>query len=116
VPTAWGIFVYIGSLPQDLSREAIKERRNTINQSRSDFISNLHIADENTLQYFYHVFDRDERTYQVYHHTFHPPTGELTEKLIDSDLYAFYFHGHDNLPITIADIKRGKGVVLRKVE
>lgn len=104
------------SPPQDFSREALKERRSTIDQSRSDFISNLHIVDENTLQYFYHAFDRDERIYQVYHHTFHLPTGELTEKLIDSDLFAFYFHGQDNLAITIADIKRGKGVVLRKVE
>lgn len=51
-----------------------------MNQSHNDFISNLHILDEQTLPYFFHAFDRDKNEYQLYHHTFHPSTGELTEK------------------------------------
>lgn len=101
--------------PQDFSRDALKERQNLLLQSRSDFISNLKVVDDQTLQYFYHAFDRDENEYQVYQHIFHPPTGQLTKKLVDNDLYAFYFHAQDQLPIAIIALERGKGMVVKKV-
>lgn len=100
---------------QEQSREASKARMALVNQSRNDFVSRLQVLDMNTLQYFYHAFDRDKIEYQVYHHTFHIPTGKLTKKKVYSGMYAFYFHPQKYLPITIVDRERGKGVVLRRV-